>query len=94
MPCWERYDRSFSRRDFATFFAVLAVFGSACESRTPSLTLFNAATLGPPFRAIADELRRAHPRIDVAQENSPSLEAVRKLTTSARSRTCSHSRRT
>ncbi len=58
----------------------VALFLSGCSSSSSTVTVFNAAALGPPFRAIADELRAATPPLDVAQENSPSLEAVRKLT--------------
>ncbi len=42
------------------------------------LVIFNAAALAPPFKVLGDSLAGAHGRI--VQENSPSLEAVRKLT--------------
>jgi len=42
------------------------------------LIIFNAAALAPPFKVLGDSLAGADGRI--VQENSPSLEAVRKLT--------------
>lgn len=59
--------------------AALLVLG-ACGEPEPTLTVFNAAALGPPF---AEALRRfagSPPAITVAQENAPSLEVARKVT--------------
>ena len=44
------------------------------------LIVFNAAALGPPFRALADSLRSPPTSLRLQQENAPSLEAIRKLT--------------
>jgi molybdate/tungstate transport system substrate-binding protein len=44
------------------------------------LTIFNAAALGPPFRALLADLRAQGTIAEADQQNSPSLEAVRKLT--------------
>ncbi len=54
----------------------------ACEraSSTPTLTVFNAAALGPPLRDALTEFAGRPPRVVIAQENAPSLEAVRKMT--------------
>ena len=48
------------------------------------LLVFNAAALGPPFRALADSLKGRVPDLDFRQENAPSLEAIRKLTSLGR----------
>lgn len=57
-----------------------ALFYAGCNTSSQTLTVFNAAALGPPFRIVSAELSKGNPPIVVAQENSPSLEAVRKLT--------------
>lgn len=44
------------------------------------VTIFNAAALGPPFRMLLSDLRAQGIIRQADQENSPSLEAVRKLT--------------
>ncbi len=48
------------------------------------LLVFNAAALGPPFRALGDSLRGSMPGLEFRQENAPSLEAIRKLTSLGR----------
>ena len=53
---------------------------SACGEPTPTLTVFNAAALGPPFRAALQAFAGTPPSLVVAQENAPSLEVVRKVT--------------
>lgn len=47
---------------------------------TQPLVVFNAAALGPPFRALGDSLRGTPALLSLQQENAPSLEAIRKLT--------------
>jgi molybdate/tungstate transport system substrate-binding protein len=48
------------------------------------LLVFNAAALGPPFRALGDTLRGSIAGLEFRQENAPSLEAIRKLTSLGR----------
>lgn len=63
--------------------ALLALVGIvACDGgrNAPTLTVFNAAALGPPLRDALTSFAGTPPRVRVAQENAPSLEVVRKLT--------------
>lgn len=60
--------------------AGIALASAACQPRPRSLVVFNAAALGPSFRALGAELMRQGAIPEVAQENAPSLEVVRKLT--------------
>ena len=55
---------------------------SACSGApTPTpLVVFNAAALGPPFKALGDALRGPPHHLLLQQENAPSLEAIRRLT--------------
>lgn len=61
---------------------ILAVTGalSACERSQPTLTVFNAAALGPPLRDALRAFAGDPARVLVAQENAPSLEVIRKMT--------------
>jgi len=60
----------------------LALAAGACGTahEIPTLTIFNAAALGPPLREALNAFVESRQRIHVAQENAPSLEVVRKLT--------------
>ncbi|MBW7933803.1 MAG: extracellular solute-binding protein [Gemmatimonadaceae bacterium] len=58
--------------------ALLALL--ACCARRPTLTVFNAAALGPPFRDALAAAAGTPPTFMAAQENAPSLEVVRKVT--------------
>lgn len=49
-------------------------------AQTTPLVIFNAAALGPPFRDVLSAMTKRDPGVRPVQENSPSLEAVRKLT--------------
>jgi molybdate/tungstate transport system substrate-binding protein len=60
--------------------AAIAVVCAACQPRPRELVVFNAAALGPSFRALGLELKAQAALPGVAQENAPSLEVVRKLT--------------
>lgn len=60
------------------FFALLAL--SACGKPVPTLTVFNAAALGPPFSEALRAFAGSPPSVVTAQENAPSLEVVRKVT--------------
>jgi molybdate/tungstate transport system substrate-binding protein len=53
---------------------------SDAGDETTTLTVFNAAALGPPLRDALRAFGGTPPRTDFAQENAPSLEVVRKLT--------------
>ena len=54
---------------------------SGCGASPPQpLVIFNAGSLGPPFRALSDSLRAPPHALQLQQENAPSLEAIRKLT--------------
>lgn len=70
-----------SRLAFAALVG-LSLILSACGEKPPeaTLTVFNAAALGPPLRDALTAFGRKHPRVRVAQESAPSLEVVRKLT--------------
>jgi molybdate/tungstate transport system substrate-binding protein len=65
-----------------------AVLVSACRDpaaarsapRPQPVVVFNAAALGPPFRALGDSLRLQTPSYTLQQENAPSLEAIRRVT--------------
>lgn len=59
--------------------AALALASLACGTAPRGLVVFNAAALGPPFKQLGATLVAAGAR-PMRQENSPSLEAVRKLT--------------
>lgn len=58
----------------------------ACAAGQDSspVVVFNAAALGPPFRALGDSLRPPPHSLRLLQENAPSLEAIRKLTDQGR----------
>jgi len=60
----------------------LTLAAGACGTahEIPTLTVFNAAALGPPFREALNAFVESRQRIHVAQESAPSLEVVRKLT--------------
>jgi len=61
--------------------AVLSTLTGAARAQdapTP-LVVFNAGSLGPPFRDLLSEFAKGK-NVVPAQENSPSIEAVRKLT--------------
>ena len=53
---------------------------SAQGVATGPLVVFNAGSLAKPFNDLLQEFERRHPDVETAQENSGSLEAVRKLT--------------
>ena len=57
-----------------------AASGAASQTVTGPLVVFNAGSLGAPFRELLLEFRRSHPGIQPRQESSGSLEAARKLT--------------
>lgn len=50
------------------------------QAVTGPLVVFNAGSLGVPFRDLLGEFRRNHPGVEPRQESSGSLEAARKLT--------------
>ena len=50
------------------------------DSLTGSLVVFNAGSLGLPFRNLLQAFKKANPGVTTAQESSGSLEAARKLT--------------
>jgi len=52
---------------------------SACGRSAPTLTVFNAAALGPPFSQALQAFAGTPPSVAVAQENATSLEVVRKV---------------
>ena len=58
--------------------ALLLALG--CAPSRPTLTVFNAAALGPPFRDALRAFAGTPATFTPAQENAPSLEVVRKLT--------------
>lgn len=67
--------------------AVAILFGgpTAGTAQAPprlqgSLVVFNAGSLGLPFRNLLQAFRKANPGVRTAQESSGSLEAARKLT--------------
>ncbi len=70
------------RRLRAATGVMLALTGalSACERAQPTLAVFNAAALGPPLRDALSAFAGEPVRLRIAQENAPSLEAVRKMT--------------
>jgi molybdate/tungstate transport system substrate-binding protein len=72
------------RRLAHSLLAGLTVSGLACSrERTeaePSLTVFNAAALGPPFRDLLAAFASTTGPLRTQQENAPSLEVIRKLT--------------
>lgn len=55
------------------------VVSLGCSAPRPTLTVFNAAALGPPFRDALAAFAGAPPKFTAAQENAPSLEVVRKV---------------
>lgn len=55
-------------------------FGLACAPAQTSLTVYNAAALGPPLRDALRAFAGTPARFVIAQENAPSLEVVRMLT--------------
>lgn len=64
----------------AGLLALVAIAACNGERSSPTLTVFNAAALGPPLRDALMSFAGTPPRVRVAQENAPSLEVVRKLT--------------
>jgi molybdate/tungstate transport system substrate-binding protein len=67
-------------RALLTLGAVLVATGCKAPAEKRPLVVFNAAALGPPLKAVLDSAARKGIIAGVAQENSPSLTAVRKLT--------------
>jgi molybdate/tungstate transport system substrate-binding protein len=69
------------RKTTGTVALVVTVLG-ACDraAAPPTLTVFNAAALGPPLRDALTAFAGSPPRAVIAQESAPSLEVVRKLT--------------
>ena len=59
---------------------VLGLLGGCGGSPPKPLVVFNAAALGPPFRALGDSLKAPPHSFLFQQENAPSVEAIRKLT--------------
>lgn len=65
---------------------LLATLLSACRVSAPApplsgpLDVFNAGSLGYPFRELLAAFARSHPEVQPRQESSGSLEAARKLT--------------
>ena len=59
---------------------VLALGACDRAGASSTLTVFNAAALGPPLRDALTAFVRSHPRVVIAQENAPSVEVVRKMT--------------
>lgn len=64
----------------ARFFIGALLTLGGCGEPTPTLTVFNAAALGPPFSEALRAFAGTPPRVIIAQENAPSLEVVRKVT--------------
>ena len=58
------------------------LFALACErgANKPTLTVFNAAALGPPLRDALTAFAGSPQRFVIAQESAPSIEVVRKMT--------------
>lgn len=52
----------------------------SAQHATGSLVVFNAGSLAKPFSDLLREFKKANPEVTPAQENSGSLEAVRKIT--------------
>ncbi len=59
---------------------VLITMGCVGPADKRPLVVYNAAALGPPFKAVLDSAERLGLITGIAQENSPSLSAVRKVT--------------
>jgi molybdate/tungstate transport system substrate-binding protein len=55
-------------------------WAAAQGAESGPLVVFNAGSLAKPFNDLLQEFKRRHPEVEAAQENSGSLEAVRKLT--------------
>jgi molybdate/tungstate transport system substrate-binding protein len=72
-------DTSVHSQIFRIGFVVLLALG-ACGKPAPTLTVFNAAALGPPFSEALRAFAGSPPSVVTAQENAPSLEVVRKVT--------------
>ncbi len=68
------------------FHLLLVALLSGCHTSSPTpqlsgpLEVFNAGSLGYPFRELLAAFARAHPAVQPRQESSGSLEAARKLT--------------
>lgn len=69
-----------SLRSLVPRLAACALALSACGAPAPTLTVFNAAALGPPFAEALRAFGGTPPSVTIAQENAPSLEVVRKVT--------------
>ena len=64
--------------------AALVALPQAAPAQTPAtageLVVFNAGSLGLPFRNLLQAFKKANPGVRTSQESSGSLEAARKLT--------------
>jgi molybdate/tungstate transport system substrate-binding protein len=60
--------------------ALLVVVACEDDASKPTLTVFNAAALGPPLRDALAAFSGTPGRIVIAQESAPSIEVVRKMT--------------
>lgn len=71
-------------RRWAVATAVLVALPSGAPAQTPALSgelvVFNAGSLGLPFRNLLQAFKKANPGVRTSQESSGSLEAARKLT--------------
>src|ERR1041384_2395798 len=70
------------RRSGAALLLALALAPASLRAQEPRgpLVVFNAGSLGYPFKALLDGFVRDHPGVRPMQESSGSLEAARKLT--------------
>ena len=75
-------DRRRSGRSARLALLGLTLAAGACGTarEIPTLTVFNAAALGPPLREALRTFVDTRHRVQIAQENAPSLEVVRKVT--------------
>jgi molybdate/tungstate transport system substrate-binding protein len=58
----------------------LAVLSAPAAAQEGDLVVFNAGSLAKPFNELLRAFKAKHPGVTIAQENSGSLEAARKLT--------------
>lgn len=72
--------RCLATRWRALVLGVLLLAGCQGRSTVPTLTVFNAAALGPPLRDALTAFAGVPRRMVIAQENAPSLEVIRKMT--------------
>lgn len=72
------------RHGWALALAALALLPAAGSAQAPALkgdlVVFNAGSLGLPFRTLLRAFREANPDVKTAQESAGSLESARKLT--------------